>query len=230
MNNYSFIRRSKRWLRLALMPLLIPTTKWYLKKQRVFSHKGLKLTIPNSVFHPGLFFSTKFLIRYLEAQNLNKQSLLELGAGSGLISMYCHQQGANVTASDINKIALEALAANASYNQCDLTIVHSDLFDHLESTFDWIIINPPYYPRKPQSTEERAWFCGEDYEYFHKLGKQLPQHIHEHSKVLMVLSEDCAIAHIKSILHSYHIDMQLVTQQEFWLEQNYIFALTPLTA
>lgn len=218
-------RRLKRWLRVALMPILIPIVKWYLKQNRTYRYRGIALDIPQTVFHPGLFFSTKFLIQYLNQQAIADQNLLELGAGSGLISLFCMQKGARVTASDINQSALANLKQNAQKNKLELQIVYSDLFDQLEDAYDWIVINPPYYPRKPKDEQEMAWFCGEEFEYFHKLAQQLPQHLHDTSKVLMVLSEDCDIQRIESILATSQLNMQLVEKKEFWLEENYIFSL-----
>ena len=224
---YSLQRRLKRWLRVALMPFLIPLVKWYLKRNRTYRHQGITLNIPQSVFHPGLFFSTKFLIQYLAKQSLQNKKLLELGAGSGLISLYCCKKGANVTASDINQFALNNLEKNAEKNQCHLQIKHSDLFDQLVGTYDWIVINPPYYPRKPKNEEEMAWFCGAEFEYFHKLAQQLPLHTHPDSQVIMVLSEDCDLQQIRSIFTENKLLLKLEKTKEFWLEENYIFKVIP---
>lgn len=207
------------------MPVLVPFAKRYLEQSRTYHYQGIELEIPNGVFHPGLFFSTKFLIRYLAHKDLRQQSLLELGTGSGLIAMYCAQKGAQVTATDINPLALTQLEKNAQRNQVALHIHYSDLFENIDQSFDWVIINPPYYPRNPKNDEEKAWFCGENFEYFHRLAAQLAHHIHANSKVLMVLSEDCAIEKIQEILQNQQINMRLLEKKEFWLEENYIFSL-----
>lgn len=216
-------RRVKKWLRRGLVPILVPITKWYLKSSKDFSYKGIHLTVPQGVFHPGLFFSTKFFIQYLDQQELANQQVLELGAGSGLISLFCCKKGAKVTSSDVNQLALATLKENAIQNQCEPTIVYSDLFEELPQSFDWIIINPPYYPKAPQNEAEKAWFCGTNFDYFYRLAAQLSKHIHDQSTVLMVLSEDCDLPKIRSILKEKHFEMELTVQKEFWLEQNFIF-------
>src|SRR5215211_7730752 len=84
-------------------PLLVK----YLSRNRQYSSHGIHLEIAPQVFHPGFFFSTKLLMRSLS--NLQNKTLLELGAGSGLISMHAERQGAIATASDINAVAIEYL-------------------------------------------------------------------------------------------------------------------------
>ncbi len=146
------------------------------------------------VFHPGLFFSTKLLIEYISKYNLKDKNVLELGAGSGLISVYCAKLKANVTASDINPIAVENINQNEKLNSVNIKVVESDLFDRIETKeFNYIIINPPYYPKNPNNEEELAWFCGNDFQYFRKLFDQMGNYVNSDSKIIMVLSEDCDI-------------------------------------
>src|SRR5215470_868186 len=89
-----------------------PLTLRYLSKERSYFSNGITLKILPGVFHPGLFFSTKYLLSYLENFDLKNKSLLELGAGSGLISFIAEKREAIVTASDLNERALEGLRIN----------------------------------------------------------------------------------------------------------------------
>ncbi|MCY7410704.1 MAG: 50S ribosomal protein L11 methyltransferase, partial [Chitinophagales bacterium] len=75
-----------------------PLLQRYLKKQRSYTFGEIKIQILPGVFHPGFFFSTKFLISVIEKKNLYKKTFLELGAGSGLISFVAEKLGAVVTA------------------------------------------------------------------------------------------------------------------------------------
>ena len=151
-------------------PLLVK----YLSKTRTYSWKGITLEIPPEVFHPGFFTSTKILLNYIKHKNFKQNSVLELGAGSGLISIYSAKKGADVTATDINTVAISFLKKNAKRNNVDLIILHSDIFNSIPiRLFDTIIINPPYYKKQPRSNAEYAWYCGENGEYFQKLFKHL---------------------------------------------------------
>src|SRR6185436_12360858 len=90
-----------------------PILEKYLSKTRKFRYENIELIIPPEVFHPGFFFSTKLLIRYIKKLEIEKKTFLELGAGSGLISMVAAKRKALVTAIDINPIAVDYLKANS---------------------------------------------------------------------------------------------------------------------
>jgi release factor glutamine methyltransferase len=166
------------------------------------------------------------LLNYLGTQNIKGSTLLELGAGSGLIAIYCSQQGARVTASDINPVALKNLSENAEANHAAIEIVSSDLFDNLNpGAFSWIIINPPYYPKQAVKDSEFAWYCGMNFEYFEKLFTQLSAACLEHQKIIMVLSEDCNITRINAIAMSRSLTLKAIYQQQLAGELNYIFQL-----
>ena len=61
--------------------------KWYLSKPRDFSYKNISVIVLPGVFHPGFFHSTKMLLGFLNHQDINKKEFLELGCGSGIISV-----------------------------------------------------------------------------------------------------------------------------------------------
>ena len=166
----------RRVFKKLVSSFLVPLTRWYLKKERNYSYQGTTVKVVPGVFHPGFFYSTKFLMDFLPARAIQNESLLELGCGTGLISVIAAKRGFKVTASDISPRAVENAISNAKFNQITFRVIHSDLFDVIEKTsFDWIIINPPYYARIAKNEEEFAWHCGENFDYFRKLFLSLTQ-------------------------------------------------------
>ncbi len=207
-----------------LHPILKPLSGWYLSHTRSYIYKGIVVKIYPGVFHPGLFFSTKVLLNYLTLQNLKESWVLELGAGTGLISIYSAKNGAVVTASDINPSALLNIADNAETNNVKIKIVNSDLFDNLSAIdFNWIVINPPYYPKKALHEKELAWYCGENFEYFQKLFVQLKNIDLLRSKVIMILSEDCNLEKIHTLAKIERLTMDVIYQESISGEANYIY-------
>jgi release factor glutamine methyltransferase len=204
--------------------LLQPLAKWYLAKDRSYSYQGLKLVIKPGVFHPGLFFSTTYLASFLKKLELANKTFLELGAGSGLLSLLAARQGASVTSLDISSSSIENTRLNASSNQLSITLILSDLMDEIpESTpFDFIFINPPYYPQDPVSEAEKAWYCGSSFQYFKKLFAQLVPRI-PFSACYMILSEDCDIQAIRQIAQENGLDLFLIEKKRIWWEWNFIF-------
>jgi release factor glutamine methyltransferase len=84
-------------------------TRWYLRKERSHTYDGITVKVPTGVFHPGLFFSTHLMLKHLKQYELSGHSVLELGAGSGLVSIWCARQGAKVVATDISTAAIAAI-------------------------------------------------------------------------------------------------------------------------
>lgn len=203
--------------------------KRYLSQTRVYNYKGLTLTVPPQVFHPAFFFSTKFLLGYIEQLPLSGKRLLELGAGSGLISFRAAQLGAIVTASDINKTAVEYLQKNNEQNRAGITVIDSDLFNNIsEQQFDIIAINPPYYKKQPAGDAEYAWYCGPNGEYFDRLFAQLGAYIESDSLVLMVFSDDGDIAMVRQKALDQGYKLENVKQKRTLWEQHFIFHVSRL--
>lgn len=199
----------------------------YLSVTRRYSYRGVQLTVPPEVFHPGFFFSTRLLLRYINRLPLRHKSLLELGAGSGLISFYAARKGARVTASDINPVAVEYLEKNKTVNGVAMEVIHSDLFGQIPlQTFDIIAINPPYYKRAPRTYAEHAWYCGENGEYFARLFETLPVYMHVNSTVLLILNDACDLVMIREMAKQHGCSLACVYTRRNLLERNFIFKIT----
>ena len=172
------------------------------------------MKVPHGVFHPGLFHSTKFLIGYMLEQELSGKTILELGCGSGLLSVIAAKQGAVVTASDVNMKAVETAKLNASLNQVEIEVIHSDLFENMpRRAFDFIFINPPYYRGRPKDESEMAWFAGKDFEYFRRMFAQLPEYFQSDSLVVMSQTLESPMETILTIGKSYNLSFQLVREK-----------------
>lgn len=207
-------------------PIIQRIAKYYFAKPRPFRFDQIKGLVLPGVFYPQLTLSTKILLQYLKEKDLNGKHFLELGCGAGFISVLAAKKGAEVWALDINPKAIENTRINAEKNQVKMHLIQSDLFEKLEEkAFDWIVINPPYYPRTPKNLEEQAWYCGENFEYFEKLFKGLARYIYSTSKVIMILSEDCEIEQIKNMAKRANISFEQVYQKRKWGEDNFIFSL-----
>ena len=206
-----------------------PFLEKYLSKKRIHTYGNIKLQIPPEVFHPGFFTSTHFLLQYIKKLRLENKSFLEMGAGSGLISVYGAKQNAKVTAIDINPVAIKFLRNNSEENNVRLNIVQSDLFEDIPfQQFDIIAVNPPYYKKKPQTLLDHAWYCGENGEFFFDLFTQLPKYIHKNSEVLMVLCDGCDIGMIEDAAHQNGFKLSCVQIKQSLIEKNFIYKIEKL--
>ena len=88
---------------------------------------------------------------FLLAENLEikeGQRVLEIGTGSGLVSMYASLLSDDVTATDINYNALELAEKNFKLNNIGtIKLEFGDLFEPVkDKKFDVILFNTPYLP------------------------------------------------------------------------------------
>jgi len=203
-----------------------PLLEKYLSKTRFYKYEDIQLEIPPEVFHPGFFFSTRLLLKYIKLLPLEGKLFLEPGCGSGLISIYAAKKGAIVTATDINPVAIEYLQKNIRRNGTNLSVIESDLFrDIPQQRFDIIAINPPYYKKHPRTYRDFAWHCGENGEYFEKLFKELNNYIHQESEIYMVLFDGCDIEMIATLAAQNAFHLQCVHIHENLLEKNFIYKI-----
>ncbi|CAM1373106.1 methyltransferase [Tenacibaculum xiamenense] len=212
-------------IKYILDPVIKKAFLWYHSKPRKYSYHGITVTVLPEVFPPHFTLSTKILLNFINKLDLIGKTVLELGCGSGIISMFSASKNAHVTASDINKIALRNLKLESKKNNLPIQVIYSDLFDNInQSFFDYIIINPPYYPRSPKNTQEKAWFCGKDFEYFEKLFSQLVSRA-DHKNAYLILSEDCDFKAINEIAEKNNLQLKCVLEKKVFFEKNYIYSI-----
>jgi release factor glutamine methyltransferase len=76
------------------------------------------------------------------------QRVLEIGTGNGALALRAARGGARVVATDLNRRALQALAATARGERLSLLALRTDVALGTRR-FDRILANPPYLPTPP---------------------------------------------------------------------------------
>jgi release factor glutamine methyltransferase len=209
-----------------------PFLKYYLRKERTYFYKGLKLIVMPGVFHPGFFFSTKYLVDFIDRLDLKGKKFCEPGMGSGLVSLHALRKSATVVSFDVNPIAVENCRKNFEINRSvfdkgiSFEIMESDLFDKIPvQSFDYIIVNPPYFFGNAKDDAAKAWYAGEGGEYFEKLFSQVFSYINSASKFYMILADNCDLDRIKEIAGKYNFGFYLLESKKVYWETNYIFEI-----
>ena len=96
------------------------------------------LFILNGVFRPnnGSIALAKVAINY-------EGSFLDLGTGSGFITIAMYQSGKIGDSSDISSLTLSCAEKNFNLYNIPIKPIQSNLFEEITSTYDTIIFNPP---------------------------------------------------------------------------------------
>ncbi len=150
----------------------------------------MRLVVLPGVFHPGFFRSTKNLLDHISTIDFKDKAVLDLGAGTGILAVYCALKGAKVTASDVSLKATLNIDKNSRWNRIVINNIHSDLFTNIPSQkFDCILINPPFLKTDPQTDADYSCAAGKEYAFFSKLFSTIRNYIHDKSNVLICVPE-----------------------------------------
>ena len=149
--------------------------------------KAIDIDITDDVYNPS--DDSYLLLKAIDPKP--GELMLEMGSGSGLISIHAAKAGAKVTAVDINPYAVECTRRNAAKNGVRIETEKSDLFQNVKGNFDLIVFNPPYLPDSPRTTSwiEKSWSGGENgAEVAQKFLQEAWKHLAPGGRIYMILS------------------------------------------
>lgn len=109
---------------------------------------GYKFYVNEFVLAPRQ--DTEILVEEVLKESQGREGLrvLDMCTGSGciLISLLKHMKKAIGTGADLSCQALEVAEKNGTDLGVSPQWIHSDLFEHIQGTYDVIVSNPPYIP------------------------------------------------------------------------------------
>jgi len=126
-------------------------------------------------------FETEYLvdktIKYLEKIEIHNPEILEIGTGSGCISISLKKAiPCDISAIDVSSKAIEVAKKNAKINNVNISFINEDINKFITNKeFDLIISNPPYVPinavvdSKTKYEPQNAIFATEEGLYFYKV-------------------------------------------------------------
>jgi HemK-related putative methylase len=138
---------------------------WLIKKiQKYGPHKvhvlGRMFEISESVFNPKFYYTSEFMARHIIVGP--KDTVLDMGTGSGIQAVTAGQRAASVIAVDINPEAVSFARRNVKTHGLDevVAVVEGDLFAPLSPChrFSVILFTPPYLEGIPETEFDHALF------------------------------------------------------------------------
>ncbi len=182
---------------------------------------AIQLDVRWEVYAPAE--DTYLLLSAVEVERGEKA--LEMGCGSGIISLHMAKAGASVTAVDADERAVEATRNSASMNGLEIRVVRSDLFEAVTDRFDLIVFNPPYLRGEVRGQEDLCWAGGEDgVKLTARFLRQARGRLEPRGRVLLLISDDMEPEALGRVLTGWNVET--VASKTLFFEELRVLQLT----
>ncbi|MBE6485831.1 MAG: methyltransferase domain-containing protein [Methanosphaera stadtmanae] len=190
------------------------------------NYNGVEYNECEEVYPPAE--DTFLLIDNLKIKSSDK--VLEIGTGSGIVSITASLKCHEVTSTDINPHAIKCAKNNIKLNKREnITVFLSDLFENINDKYDLILFNTPYLPvieeEHVDDDYSKAWDGGESgRDVIDKFIKQAPGYLKkdgiiqlvqsslsDNEKTLEMFEKMGFEAEITAIEHIFFEDITLIT-------------------
>lgn len=189
--------------------------------------EGFVFTVYPGVFNPCSYKSNSIFAKFiLNMKGLHGKYILDMGCGSGIVSVTAVSIGARCLASDINPDSVRCTKDNLKQNHPgdSTVVVQSDLFENIPKSekFDIIFFNPPYYPKEPETAFELAFNAGINYRVIRDFVQEARKFLKADGRIYYILSSDMDIALFLQILKEHGFKHEIVTEIYKFFETFYI--------
>lgn len=156
---------------------------------------GIPLLILPDVFNPTLFVTGELFIRAIKKEMEGEEGkgkrealkVLDMGVGSGVLSIAAARCGGSITAVDLNPSAVRCARINALLNDVPMDVRRSDLFQALPGEkFDLILFSPPLFRGTPKDNLHMAFYSDGAVDRFLQ---QLTDHLTPDGRALLLISD-----------------------------------------
>lgn len=186
-----------------------------------------------SVLSPKYFPETMWFGENLPSI-VQGRSFLEVGLGSGLVSLCLAASGSAVAGVDINPKAVELTKKNFESNGQSGHFVNSDVFENVTEKYDFIFWNHPWaWDASMQAQDEKLeMFLDEGYVTLTRFISQAKSHLNEGGSVLLGTVPYANLKAIEEICAAHDCSQEIVREGLGDLgngvtEQYYIIQIRP---
>lgn len=189
---------------------------------------GFQFTVLPTVFNPTEYISSEIFISFIKKLgDMTGKQVLDMGCGTGIMSVYAASKGALCLAVDSNHMAVKATVINARQNGCldKIETIESNLFQklsHFNRTFDIMFFNPPYFKGIPHGQFERAFKGGENYEVIREFIEGSKAYLNPDGVIYFIVSSDMDINELEQMFREQDFEFIIVEKIEKLLETFYV--------
>ncbi len=151
-----------------------------------------------------------------------KRSVLDMGAGSGILALTASKFSDKVLAVDINKRAVSNLRGKGFQVRC------SDLFSNVKSKFDIILFNAPYLPKQEGEPDDIALSVSggkHGYEIIERFLSGLNSHLNDEGFALLLFSSLTDRSKVDSLIFNFGFSFSLESEKKFDFETLFLYKI-----
>ncbi|MBE6519181.1 MAG: methyltransferase domain-containing protein [Thermoplasmata archaeon] len=176
---------------------------------------------------PDVYPPSDDSILFIQSLNVRKgEKVLEIGCGSGVVSIHCAKNGCIVTSGDINPKAVKLTKRNAGENGVHITVVETDVYSNIEGRFDTILFNLPYLPVDEDGLLARSWSGGPDgLGPFPDLLDGSSDHLNPEGRIVVVISSLMDTQALWDLLDDY--DVESIGELKLFFEKLAVLEIRP---
>ena len=180
-------------------------------------------------------FETEYLvektIKYLEKINILNPKILEIGTGSGCISIALKKNiNCDITAIDISNKAIKVALENAKLNNVNINFINEDIHNFKTNIlYDVLISNPPYVPINSEIDEkikyepQEAIYAPENGIYFyHIILKKLHNNLNKKYLIAFEIGDHEGIE-ISNLVKDYLPNSYILIEKDYNNFERYLF-------
>jgi len=158
-------------------------------------------------------------------------TVLEIGVGSGYVSLIASEDAEFVVGTDTNIHAVKLAKSNARLNSAaNVEFILADLFGPISGQFDLVLFNPPYLP-EIENVEHRgidsSWNGGKNgREVTDRFLKRVADHLNESGRVLIVQSSMSDPNKTEEVLLAQSLKVRTIAERRLFFETLHLIEAT----
>ncbi len=177
---------------------------------------GIKIIVFPTVFSPKYFRDPDFFYKKLPVRR--GERWLEIGSGTGILSIVAAKKGAQVTAVDINPAAVKNTAANIKRHhlQKQVKVLRSNIYGALsKQRFDTIFWNTPWgRVKKTKLSRMEAALWDTEYKLTERFIAGAQKHLLVGGRLLVGFSSSIGdLKELRRLLHKHGYRERIIAQQ-----------------
>lgn len=182
-----------------------------LKKKKIYKIGRYKVVVYPDVFPP--FDDSLFFYKFLKKLK-NPGRALDMGTGSGILSLGIQKKAKSIVSADINKKVIKSLKETINLNKIkNIEPRCSNIFSNIKEKFDTIVFNAPFMYFKPKNMLEKA-ICDENYKDLGKFLKQARKHLTKNGRIYLAFSNIGDMDYFGKLIRNNKLKTKLLSKKK----------------